>query len=133
MAKDHKYAKSRLELDTALSPSEIVEVAVQAIGTHKSVHLEGRDEDSLLAAVKSWVGMTLLRFAVVTETHGDRTHAATHLVDYTTSQTTAYFIPVGPKTMEGYGDYKRFMATLERAMTAADPTARCAIIEREVA
>ncbi len=133
MAKAHKYSRSRLEIDTSLPGDRALDLARQAIETQSGVHLAGTGDGSLLATIKSWAGVKLLQFRVSGRPAGGRTRVATEILDYRTSQMTYLFIPVGPKSMEGYGAYRNYMKALQQVVQAADPSARCAITERDVA
>ncbi|NLI86213.1 MAG: hypothetical protein GX440_12675 [Propionibacterium sp.] len=131
MAKKHKYHDSRIEIDTALPVDRLLDLSKQTAETQPGVHLADEHTDGFSAAVKNAFGITNLTFSVHATGNGVRTSASTRLDDYMTSQTTVYLIPVGPKLIGGYGEYRRFMGALEQVVRAADPTARCTIIERE--
>ena len=42
-----------------------------------------------------------------------------------------YVIPISPRYIDGYGEYRRFMRSLQEAITAADPSSRSSIIEKD--
>lgn len=133
MAKEHKYHRSRIEIDTSLPPARVLELAKQTIEAQRNVQLIAEDESQLLAVVKSIVGMKILHFTVTARAEGERTTVHTTIERYTTSQQTVLvFIPVGPKSMEGYSAYRTYMNSLQQVITAADPSARCTITEREL-
>ena len=136
MAKKHKYHDSRIEIDTALPVDQVLDLSKRTAVTQPGVrlanaHEDRSHEDGFSAVVKNAFGITQLTFSVHATGNGVRTSASTKLEDYMTSQTTVYLIPVGPKLIGGYGEYRRFMGALEQVIRAADPTARCTIIERE--
>ncbi len=132
MAKPHKYDKSRIEIDTALSQEKLAEVIGGVIDVHKPLHLEGEEDGVILATVKSFVGLVLISFAIAMTSEEGRTRAVSEMLDYSMSQETLfYLIPVSPRTINGYGDYRRFMKALKSVVEEADPTAKCVIIEQE--
>ncbi|MGN8025471.1 FHA domain-containing protein [Microbacterium sp. 22242] len=131
MAKQHKLANARIEIDTALSIGRVIEVAVHAVGTQRSLRVIGESENGIRVALNGLLGGALMHFTVTADIVDGRTHAVSEIEQYRTSQTTVYFIPVGPKSMEGIGIYRRFMATFGQAMQAADPSAKIRMIERE--
>ncbi|GAB6859505.1 FHA domain-containing protein [Microbacterium xylanilyticum] len=127
MAKQHKLANARIEIDTALPVEQVIRIARQAVGIQKSLRITGEAPDGIRVSVGS-----LLHFTVTAEAVGGRTRSVSNIEQYRTTQTTLYFvIPVGPKSMEGIGVYRRFMAAFGQAMQAADPTAQIQMIERE--
>ena len=133
MGKPHKYHRSRLEIDTSLSGDRVLELARQVVEAQSNVHLAGAVDDAMLATVKSWTATSLLQFKVAVRAGGERTHVATEILSYRTSQPTYMFIPVGPKSMQGYGIYRSYMQALQQVVRAADPSARCAVTERDAA
>lgn len=131
MAKQHKLANARIEIDSGLPPERVLEVARHATGTQKSLKIVGEGEGGIRVALSGLLGGALMNFVVTAEPEGARTRVVSAIEEYRTSQTTVYFIPVGPKSMEGIGIYRRFMTTFGQAMQAADPSARIQMIERE--
>lgn len=131
MAKPHKYYRSRIEIDTSLPGDRALDLARQAIETQAKVHLTSSAEGRLTAAIKSWAGLSLITFTVSEHSVEGRTKVATAIVDYRTSQMTWAFIPIGPKSMEGYGIYRSYLRALQQVIEAADPSARCIITERD--
>ncbi|TQS43441.1 hypothetical protein [Cryptosporangium phraense] len=68
--------------------------------------------------------------ATVTEKDGTTQLKVGGLTHYKTSQPTALgFIPVGPKSINGLGMYKRFLDEVSVALKSADGNARVAIEE----
>lgn len=132
MAKEHKYHRSHIEIDTALSQDRALELVRQALATRKGLVLDEQDGKRIVVVLKNAFGFPLLHFDVTATQSGSCTRLTTSLLDYKTSQMTyLYFIPMGPKTIEGYGEYRRFMNALQEVFAAADPSARSAVIERD--
>lgn len=129
MAKEHKYHHSRVEIDTALSAQLVLQYARQTVDTQKSLRLDDEYESAFSVLVKNWAGVTMVHFTVEASAHGNRTHVVTCLREYRTSQTTYFFVPVAPKTVEGYAEYRSFMRAFAAVIEAADPSAIHAIIE----
>lgn len=133
MAKEHKYHRSRIEIDTALDPAQVLDLARQAVGTENSLRVDGEYGDGFSVLLRNVFGIKIMHFTVHARREGERTQAVSRLQEYSTSQQTVLFIPVSPKTIDGYGTYRRFMSTLQGVIQAADPAARCSILEQEVA
>lgn len=131
--KKHKYHNSRIEIDTALPPERVLDLARQTIETLHSVKIVGGDHYSVLGAVKSLIGLKIMTFDTVVTRNGPRTQVVTSMLEYNTTQQTMYFIPISPKSIDGYSAYRKYMNALEQAVRTADPSARSIIIEREVA
>lgn len=53
------------------------------------------------------------------------------LQTYKTTQSTVFFIPVGPKMIAGYAPYKRFLEEVSAELHAADGAAAVSIIDGE--
>ena len=132
MAKDHKYHASHLEADTGLSVDTARDLVLQ-LTQHKSrVRFEGRERDTLHLTVRNLLGETMLQFSVTVTAKGLRTRVETAIEGYITSQTTVLImVPVGPKVMEGYKEYRKFISSLGAAFQAMDPTTVYAVVERE--
>lgn len=131
MAKEHKYHRSRIEIDTALPVARLLDLARQTGESQRSVTVLGADAESVAFVFRNVFGVKLLTFAVHAREASGRTHGTTELLSYQTSQSTVFFIPVGPKLIEGYGEYRRYVSALKQVVEAADPSARCTVIERE--
>ncbi|MBS1907170.1 MAG: FHA domain-containing protein [Actinobacteria bacterium] len=131
MAKQHKLANARIEIDSGLPIDRVLEIARHAVGTQKSLRIIGEGEGGIRVALNGLLGGALMNFVVTAEAEGGRSRVISAIEAYRTSQTTVYFIPVGPKSLEGIGIYRRFMTTFGQAMQAADPSARIQMIERE--
>lgn len=129
MAKDHKYHFSRLEADTALSVKDSLGIARRVLETQKSLSEDSSIDDGFVVLMKSWVGMKIMHFSVTAAAFEGRTRVSTELLQYSTSQSTVYFVPIGPKTIEGYSIYRSYMRALGEALTAADPSTLFAVIE----
>lgn len=130
MAKEHKYHHSRIEIDTALTPEQALDYARQVAETVKAARYRGDYEGGVALEIKSVFGLSLIDYSVEAKTHGKRTHVVSTLDGYRTSQSTFMFVPVSPKTIEGYGEYKRYLRTLASVIAAADPTAIHVMVEQ---
>lgn len=131
MAKEHKYHHSHIEIDTALTLESVLQLARRVADARRTIELVEQDHNVLTFVSKGVLGDKLLTFTFTATTQGDRTHAVTELLRYTTSQEKLYYlIPISPRIIEGYGEYRRFMNGLQEVIAAADPGARCSIVER---
>lgn len=133
MSKEHKHHNSRIEITTSLAADRALDIAGQTVFTQSNLEIVGlnADEGLFAAQVKSW-GTVQLSFIVNTETDEGLTRLSSDILEYRTAQERLfYFIPIGPTTMLGYKDYKRYMNALARTINAADPSARTQIIEQE--
>jgi len=133
MAKRHKYHSAGLKLSSALAPAQLLAIAKQAAGTLKPLVLDAETLSSLRFLVKNWARVTFMSFGVDAASEGARTTLTTTISEYQTSQATVFFIPIGPKEMLGYGEYRNYMRALADAVVAADPSATFAITETEAA
>lgn len=132
MSKEHKHHNSRIEITTALSVERALEVVRRTIETQSNLHLVGGAEGILSVHVKSWMSAVQISFVISAESEGDVARLASDILEYRTAQDRLlYIIPMGPVTMVGYKDYKRFMEALAHTVNAADPSARTQIIEQE--
>lgn len=130
MAKDHKYHRARIEVDTSLSVDQVLRFAEEVINTQKGFQFIGREDNMISVLMKSWAGLTLLTFTVEAFSVGARTHAITEIQSYHTNQMTVlYFIPIGPREMTAYRPYRRYLQAFEQVTLAADAQARTAIID----
>ncbi|WP_405494492.1 hypothetical protein [Nocardia sp. NBC_00511] len=135
MSKRHKYAGSHLAISTGLPASRIAELSKYVGEEIKSgvtaIRFEGAGVGRTDFSVRGWGNhVEYLTFHVVIS---DAAHGATGrtVIDsYKTTQQTYMMIPISPKTMNGYGLYKRFMTKLADAIRAEDPRADVAITER---
>ena len=133
MAKEHKYHHSRIEIDTSLPVERALNLATQTVETQRGVRLVDAGGEAVSAAITNLLGGRLVHFTVKARQSGGMTRISTELVQYRTSQQTVFFIPVGPKSIEGYSVYRGYMRALQQVVQAADPSARCTITEREAA
>ncbi|MDQ1124225.1 hypothetical protein [Microbacterium trichothecenolyticum] len=131
MGKHHKKAGDGVDIVTALPATDIARHAKKALDISKGsglgkarMALTGESADGLTFAVQNILGMTLTQFRLTITDDGSRRTAVAALGEYTTSQTTVYFIPIMPKTIEGYSDYMRWCAALSEFVQAADSAAR---------
>ncbi|GAA2183685.1 hypothetical protein GCM10009785_28330 [Brooklawnia cerclae] len=133
MAKKHKYHNAGLTLSSALTPAQLLTIAKQVAGTLKPLVLDAETPSSLRFLVKNWARVTFMSFGVDVASEGARTALTTTIAEYQTSQATVFFIPIGPKEMLGYGEYRSYMRALADAVVAADPGATFVITETEAA
>lgn len=135
-------AQLALSATTSLPPSEVVKLVraatreVRGGGTSllttglqnlgAQVHIE-RESDSVLAlSITSGKRLVeLCTFAArVTTDHGGRTSLRVGgLESYRTTQSTVFFVPVGPKMIAGYDPYQRFLDHVAETLSARDPNA----------
>lgn len=133
MAKPHKLANARIEVDTALPVQRAIDVARQAVGTQRALKITGEADGVLRVQVNQGIiSAPVMTFFVKAEADGTRTRVVSAIDEYRTSQTTVYFVPVTSKSMEGMGVYRRFMVSFGQAMQAADPSAHVQMIERDL-
>lgn len=133
MARPHKYHHSRIEIETTLPPDQVADIVCNVIDMQKPLQLSKRDDHSISVIVKSFVGVSLMSFRVVlTSNAAGRTRAVSEMTEYTTSQRTYFFIPIAPRFIDGYSEYRRFMRSFKQVVEGSDPTAQCTIIEQEI-
>ena len=134
MGKPHKYANGSVTIDTTLTDDEVVDIVRKIVDSTKNFGIEGSADGVVRVKVKSWAKITQMTFDVNYAPSAGGTRVCTKIVDYLTEQgKVLVFIPVGPKTMLAWKQYKQFMATLAAGLAAADPAARSTIVEIPVA
>ena len=134
MGKPHKYANGSVTIDTSLTGDEVVDIVRKIVNSTKGFSIEGSASGVVRVKVKSWAKVTQMTFNVNHAPSAGGTQVSTKIVDYLTTQDKIFvFIPLGPKTMIAWKPYKQFMATLAAGLSAADPSARAAIVEIPVA
>ncbi len=132
MAKNHKYHQARVEAESQLEPSLLIDIAkhVAFAMQKQGISVQGEGDHTLHLVVKNVFRVTQLEFYVNVEPRGFRTHIETDIVRYLTNQVKVLaFIPLGPKEMLGYKQYRNYMQSLANAVIAADPSAQTALIE----
>jgi FHA domain len=128
--KPHKFAHNGVALETSLSEADLRSICSKAAaestgdlwnGKHKLVET-GAGEGFIVYLVKdALLGWSkFMTFAVGLEPAGARTRLETEIQWYTTSQTTAMAIPVGPKTMVAHHTYMQFVHKVANTVRAAD-------------
>ena len=130
MAKQHKYHNSRIEALTTLPVDTVLNLVAQVAERQRTIRMVGRDGTSARLNVKNLMGGTIIEFVVATSSDGYRTRVTCRMENYSTS-TCFYVIPIPPRFIDGYGEYRRFMRSLQEAITAADPSSRSSIIEKD--
>ena len=83
--------------------------------------------------MKAPFGNVILHFLVTAKPNDWGTELSTYIVEYNTSVNTFLLLPIGPKTMGGYGRYRRYLNGLVQVVSAADPTSLAKITERTAA
>lgn len=139
MSATHKNQYSTLRLSTSLPPDQVAQIASAAAEKVKSsipgrpfVRFEGATPGQLQFSVRSMGGhMELMTFVADVTASGEQTTATTRIEAFKTTQEKLFmFIPVSPKTLVGYGEYKRFAATLLADLTAVDASTTGSLVER---
>lgn len=133
MAKEHKYHNSAVVIQTSLSPEQALNIAKEVVDSQREVHLSDLYSDGFSVVVKAPFGNVILHFLVTAKPNDWGTELSTYIVEYNTSVNTFLLIPIGPKTMDGYGSYRRYMNGLVQVVSAADPTSLAKITERTAA
>lgn len=132
MAKQHKYHNSRIEALTTLPVDTVLNLVAQVAERQRTIRMVGRDGTSARLNVKNLMGGTIIEFVVATSSDGYRTRVTCRMENYSTSRMTYFYvIPISPRYIDGYGEYRRFMRSLQEAITAADPSSRSSIIEKD--
>ncbi len=131
MAKSHKYAGAHIKVtSSSLKAEKLLSLAEEVAGTFKQIEVRGKSEHGLSMMVKSIARVDLLEFALTAEDKGEGSTAVTEIGEYMTSQSTLFiFIPFGPKEMNGYTIYKKFMELYGKTVKALDQQARATITE----
>jgi len=138
MAAKHKNQHAGLKVRTSVPAGSVAEMARSTGELVKSsipgrpfVRFEGSAPGRLLFSVRSMGGhMELMCFHLDVREAEGASHAETGIDGFKTTQSTVMFIPVGPKTLVGYPEYKRFNAKLLEGLRAQDPSASGTFVER---
>lgn len=138
--KPHKFAWNGVDIDTALSASDLMSICTQVAaenigGLFKTAHrLEeaARDDTAIAYVVKSSLvrAFQFMTFAVETTPAGGRTTFTTSIGTYSTTQyRVLYVIPLGGPEMVAHPTYMKFVRTVANTVAQADPTARIRVRE----
>ncbi|MEO8528300.1 MAG: zinc ribbon domain-containing protein [Pseudolysinimonas sp.] len=122
----HKYQWNGVDATTSLTPDGI-RLAVQSalLPFRGSVTLDTSNPSSYTGLIKSWAGVRMLTFDIeISEMANGWRAVRTSLIWWRTSQTTLfYFIPLGPKRMDGHQTYLDYVQMLGTNLRSADPSA----------
>jgi hypothetical protein len=138
MAAKHKNQNSTFRATTVLAPDEVAKIAQQCgekvkntIPGQPFVRFEGAQPGRLNFSIRSLGGHSeLMTFhAEVSATDGT-TAVRTHIDRFKTTQQTFMFIPVSPKSLLGYSQYKRFASAFLADLKAADRSTTGELVER---
>ncbi|WP_433522809.1 hypothetical protein ACQPZ2_37925 [Nocardia pseudovaccinii] len=138
MPRRHKYAESHFAITTLLSADRFAEITKQIGDTTRmlgvgSVRFEGAERGRTNFSVRSLSGFyELITFHVVIDDTAYGSSGRSCIDTYKTTQQTYMFIPLSPKTMNGYSVYRKFMNAVAAAIRAEDPRAKVTISERAV-
>lgn len=138
MSRKHKYADSHFSIATRLSADRFAEVSKHVGETTKSlagggVRFEGAQRGRTNFSVRTMAGYyELMTFHVTIDDTATGSSGRSHIDSYKTTQSTYLFIPISPKTMNGYGIYRKFMKDMCAAILTEDPLAQVTITERAV-
>ena len=134
----HKNQHATFTANTNLGPERVAELAKEAAATVKNsipgqpfVRFDSGGPAGLDFSVCNIGGRnTLMAFSVALTDTGSGTSVRTKIGAFKTTQSTFMFIPIGPKSLLGYSQYKRFVAAFDRALRAADAAASGQLVER---
>lgn len=138
MAAKHKFQNARLKVQSSLPGEQLVALAVTAgegvlnkiPGGAKVVVVESFPMSATFS-VKSLGGVSeqmRFRFNVI-ESDGVR-RGTSEITLFKTTQQRVFYIPVAPKSLVGWSQYKKFCESLSSAIRAADPTASVEFVDR---
>ncbi|WP_433599407.1 hypothetical protein ACQPXH_27700 [Nocardia sp. CA-135953] len=138
MPRRHKYADSHFAISTLLSADRFAEITKQVGDTTRmlgvgSVRFEGAERGRTNFSVRSLSGFyELITFHIAIADTAYGSSGRSCIDTYKTTQQTYMFIPLSPKTMNGYSIYRKFMNAVAEAIRAEDPRAQVTISERAV-
>lgn len=140
MPAKHKNQNATFRLQTRMSPAEIAQVAEVSATKIKSsipgqpfVRFEGGDHECLRFSIRSLGGrLEVMTFhAKMAVDDAGISTVTTKIDSFSTSQATMLgFIPFGPKSLNGYPQYKKFTTTLLTDIQKSDPGASGSLTER---
>lgn len=142
MAAKHKFQHSTFRAQTTMDSDSLARLAKdvsEQVGNRSSriapyVRFEGAEPGRVLFSVRAWNGHAEL-MSFCCDIAGDPTSGSTTLQTHiqgfkTTQQKYMGLIPMGPKTMLGYGSYKKYAQALAQALQRCDPGSRGELVER---
>lgn len=129
MATVKRFDKSHLAATTNLSPGRTLEISTEIADQIRGLRVDQRTDFAAAITLRNELRVEILTFTVTAEEQGSGTAVGASLDWFRTEQPTLYFIPIGPKTITGYGKYRAFMRALESALLAADHEATVSVIE----
>lgn len=138
MSRPHKYADSHIRVDTQVTGDRFAEIT-KFVGDNTKifgvagVRFEGAEPGQTNFSVRSMAGFyELITFHVaITDTLLGSTGQSC-IDSYKTTQQKYLFVPISPRTMNGYSVYRKFMNSLAEAIIAEDTHARISISEQGV-
>lgn len=138
--KPHKFAWNGVDIDTALSASDLASICAQAAIESTGDLWKGKQRIDKTDEGDGWIVYViknalitwskLLSFSVDIEAGESRRRLGTTIHTYTTTQpTVGGFIPVAATTMVAHHTYMQFAHKVANTVRAADPSARIVIRE----
>lgn len=140
MAAKHKFQNARVTIKSSLPSAQLVDLARQVgesvtskIPGQGFVRVEAVAPMSVSFSVRGLGGIVeQMRFNFNVLQNDGKCTGASEIVMFKTTQQRIMLIPVAPKSLLGWAQYKRFAANLISAVKAADATATCEFVERPV-
>ncbi|MEU8897059.1 hypothetical protein [Nocardia sp. NPDC048505] len=138
MSRRHKYADSHISVATHLPADRFAQITKSVGDTAKTVgvgavRFEGAERGRTNFSIRAMGGFyELMTFHVAIDDAGGGSSGRSHIDTYKTTQQSYMFIPLSPKTMNGYSVYRKFMHEVRAAILREDPRARVTISERSV-
>lgn len=134
MAASHKFQHANVEVISSLPAEKLLAIAQDVVPGIKQLNMGASAHDGFGVTVKSWAKIPIMEFTVTAATQADgTTRVVSEITHFLTQQSKVFiFIPVGPKELLGYGQYKEFMRTYADAVRAIDPSARATVTERVI-
>ncbi|MEV0252038.1 hypothetical protein AB0H76_36015 [Nocardia sp. NPDC050712] len=136
MSRKHKYADSHISVVTRLSADRFAHITKDVVDAAKTlgvgaVRFEGADRGRTNFSVRTMAGFyELMTFHVTIADTSGGSSGRSHIDTYKTTQQTYMFIPLSPKSMNGYSVYRKFMNEVRAAVLREDPGAQITITER---
>ena len=131
MAKPHKYQFANIQLNTRITAESLHQLVQDLAATRKRIRFHSRSGNDTYFFVKNLVGGSILDFTVTITDNGEHRSLSTGIDEAVIVQEKfLVFIPIGPKQMTGYPEYRKFMMGLAQAAQSADPQAQAVITER---
>jgi len=138
MTKPHKHASDSIVIETKLNTSRIGDIAVAAtqgikstsvgingVTTGQKIVVAANGPAATVFMVKNALGAALMQFTLSFSSLGDgRTRATSSIDEYTTTKQTVMFIPVTPRTMDGFHMYEAWSKRVGEMVRTEDKSAR---------